>query len=93
MAAPGIRRRTTSPPLTVYGRPWCALSQMARRYLERNGIPYDYVDLDSNPDAERQISWLTGGRVRSPTISLGGQLLVQPSTQQLARELARNGIR
>ncbi len=48
--------------------------------------------MDQNPSVERQLSWLTGGRVRSPTIRLGDQLLVQPSTQELARALAREGV-
>jgi hypothetical protein len=30
--------------------------------------------------------------VRSPTIRIGDQLLVQPSTQELSRALARYGV-
>ena len=96
MTAPAYARRgtpsTTRVPLTVYGRRWCGISQMIRRYLDRLGVPYEYVDMDQNPSVERQLSWLTGGRVRSPTIRLGDQLLVQPSTQELARALAREGV-
>ena len=96
MTAPAYARRaapfTTRVPLTVYGRRWCGVSQMVRRYLDRLGVPYEYVDMDSNPAVEQQLSWLTGGRVRSPTIRIGDQLLVQPSTQELARALARAGI-
>ena len=97
MTAPAYAHRgarsTTGIPLTVYGRRWCGISQMIRRYLDRHGVPYEYVDMDANPAVEQQLSWLTGGRVRSPTIRLGDQLLVQPSTQELARALARAGIR
>jgi mycoredoxin len=99
MAAPSRLREarrpaatTTTIPLTVYGRRWCGISQMVRRYLDRMGIPYEYVDLDEHPEIESQLSWLTGGRVRSPTIRLGDQLLVQPSTQELARALSRHGV-
>ena len=96
MTAPAYDRRgarsTTGVPLTVYGRRWCGISQMIRRYLDRLGVPYEYVDMEQHPEAEQQLAWLTGGRVRSPTIALDDQLLVQPSTQELARALARRGI-
>jgi mycoredoxin len=96
MTAPAYAPRgtasTTRVPLTVYGRRWCGISQMIRRYLDRLGVPYEYVDMDQNPAVERQLSWLTGGRVRSPTIRLGDQLLVQPSTHELSRALARQGV-
>jgi mycoredoxin len=95
MAASAASRRprsTTEVPLTVYGRRWCGISQMTRRYLDRLGVPYEYVDLDQHPEIASQISWLTGGRVRSPTIRIGDQLLVQPSTRELGQALARYGV-
>jgi mycoredoxin len=79
-------------PLTVYGRQWCAISQMIRRYLDRMGIPYQYVDLDRHPEVESQLGWLTGGRVRTPIVRLDGELMVQPSVHELARALARAGV-
>jgi mycoredoxin len=51
--------------------------------------PYDYVDLDTNPNAQAQLTWMTGGRVHSPIVSVGGQLLVQPSIAELQWVLAR----
>ena len=32
-------------PIVVYGTHWCAATQIVRRYLERMGLPYRYVDL------------------------------------------------
>ena len=100
MAGPTLDRtprratpRTTTVPLTVYGRRWCGISQMIRRYLDRAGIPYEYVDLDQDPGAEAQLQWITGGRPRTPMVRLGDEWLVQPSVQQLARALARRGVR
>jgi mycoredoxin len=84
---------TTTVPLTVYGRQWCAISQMIRRYLDRMGIPYQYIDLDRHPEVESQLAWVTGGRVRTPIVRLDGELLVQPSVRELGRALARSGVR
>jgi mycoredoxin len=85
--------RLSAPPVTpvvVYGRRWCAISQMVRRYLDRSGIPYEYVDLDLHPEAEARLTWMTGGRVHSPIVSVGGQLLVQPSIAELQWILSRS---
>lgn len=88
-------RRTAPPmiPVAVYGRRWCAISQMVRRYLDRLGVPYDYVDLDLDPGAEARLSWVTGGRVYSPVVYVGGELLVQPSIGELQWALSRSGLR
>jgi mycoredoxin len=85
-------RSTTALPLTVFGRRWCGISQMVRRYLDRLGVPYEYVDLDQHPEVASQLAWVTGGRVHSPTIRVGDELLVQPSTQELERALRRYGV-
>ena len=85
--------RTTTPPLTIFGRRWCGISQMIRRYLDRAGIPYEYVDLDQDSRAEEQLQWITGGRPRTPMVRLGDEWLVQPSVQQLSRALAQRGVR
>jgi mycoredoxin len=78
--------------VVVYGRPWCALSQMVRRYLDRAGVPYEYVDLDLHPEVEARLGWMTGGRVRTPTVDLGGEVFVQPSIRELEWALTRNGL-
>jgi mycoredoxin len=66
---------------------------MIRRYLDRAGIPYEYVDLDQDPRAAAQLQWITGGRPRTPMVRLGDEWLVQPSVQQLSSALARRGVR
>jgi mycoredoxin len=89
------RRAQGLPPtaeLVVYGRRWCALSQMVRRHLDRIGLPYEYVDLDLHPEAEARLSWMTGGRVRTPIVDLGGKVLVQPSIRELEWALTRRGL-
>jgi len=78
-------------PVVVYGRRWCAISQMVRRYLDRIGLPYEYVDLDLHPEAEARLRWLTGGRVHSPVVYVGGDVLVQPSVFEPQRTLRRRG--
>ena len=37
--------------ITVYGASWCGPCQAAKKYLNDRDIPYDYVDIDENPEA------------------------------------------
>ena len=78
--------------ITVYGRPGCAISQMTRRWLDRHGIPYQYVDVDRNPQARSRLEWRTGGRVRSPTVVVGSDVLVQPTIEELQWAIRRNRL-
>ena len=80
-------------PIVVYGTRWCAASQMVRRYLERLGLPYRYVDLETDPQAAAQLRWWTGGYASHPTVYIGGEILVEPTVGELDWALRRSGLR
>ncbi len=80
-------------PIVVYGTRWCAATQMVRRYLERMRLPYRYVDLETDPQAARQLRWWTGGYVSHPTVYIGGEVLVEPTMGELQWALSRSGLR
>jgi mycoredoxin len=88
----GVRNAPDVAPVVVYGTRWCAASQPVRRYLDRLGIPYDYVDLELAPGAAAQVSWLTGGYVSHPTVAVAGEVLVEPSLGELRWALSRAGL-
>lgn len=69
--------------VVIYGTRWCAMTQTVRRYFDRRGIPYRYVDLDNNPQAVRQLQWLTGGYANHPTVYINGEVLIEPSLREL----------
>ncbi len=89
----GLRAAPPSVPVIVYGTRWCAATQMVRRYLDRMGVPYRYVDLDTDPTAAAQLRWWTGGYVSHPTVYIGGEVLVEPTIRELDWALARSGLR
>lgn len=66
---------------------------MVRRYLERRGVPYEFVDLEANPTAAARLRWLTGGTVSHPTVYVDGELLVEPTMDELEWALIRSGMR
>ena len=90
--SPDVVRRAPTAPVTVYGTSWCAHSQMVRRHLDRLGIPYLYVDLELSPAAVARLRWLTGGYASHPTVSVGGELLVEPTITELDWALRRAGL-
>jgi mycoredoxin len=88
----GVRSAPASAPVVVYGTRWCAASQMVRRYLDRLGVPYAYVDMEANAYAAKQVRWLTGGYASHPTVSVAGEVLVEPSLGELEWALARGAV-
>ena len=88
----GVRSAAVPIPILVYGTGWCAATQQVRRYFDRRGIPYRYVDLERDARSAAQLAWLTGGYLSHPTVSVGGEVLVEPSVYELERALARAGV-
>ena len=41
--------------IKVYGREDCTHCDAAKRFFDRKGIDFQYVDLDKNPDAYKKI--------------------------------------
>jgi mycoredoxin len=78
--------------VVVYGTRWCAATQFVRRYLDRQGVTYTYRDLDSDPEAAKQVRWWTGGYLSHPTVQIGGDILVEPMSNELQAVLSRNGL-
>jgi glutaredoxin len=42
-----VRTNLQAGELTVYGADWCGWTKKQRRYLDQKGIPYTYVNCDS----------------------------------------------
>jgi mycoredoxin len=76
----------------VYGTGWCAATQMARRTLDRLGVLYVFKDMDSDATAENQVRWWTGGDASHPTVLVGTDILIEPTSSELKTALARNGL-
>jgi mycoredoxin len=78
---PAIRRATI--PILVYGTKWCAHTQMVRRFLDRQGVSYIYCDMDDDKEAAQQVYWWSGGYYSHPTVQIGGNILVEPSLDEV----------
>lgn len=77
--------------IIVYGTTWCGMTQLVRRYLDRVGLHYRYLDLEEDADAENQLRWITGGYTNHPTVVIDGQVMIEPEIDELHSALAENG--
>lgn len=92
---PPLNRPAPNPHGTrvdVYGTGWCAASQTVRRLLDRLGVRYVYYDMDKDPQARQRVQWWSGGYPSHPTVQIGGEILVEPTLDELQWALARQGL-
>ena len=78
--------------IRVIGHRWSQESHVARDFLARNQVPYKWLDLASDPEAVELLE-LTGNASRSCPVLIfpDGQLLEQPTTQQIAEKAGIRG--
>ncbi|HVO82073.1 MAG TPA: glutaredoxin family protein [Terriglobales bacterium] len=62
--------------LTIYTAFWCPDCREAKRFLQRHGIPYTEIDIDSTPGAAEEVVSRTGKRA-IPQFVIDGEW-VQP---------------
>lgn len=74
--------------IVVYGAQWCPDCRRSKAYLDRNGVPYEYVDLETSPDDVERVLELNEGRHVIPTIVFAdGSHVAEPSDAELAARL------
>ena len=70
--------------ITIYGTTWCGDSRRARTFFETNNIPFKFIDIDKDADAEAFVKNVNRGYRSVPTIVFpDGTMLVEPSSFQL----------
>lgn len=73
------RNAATSSGIVLYSAEWCGACKKAKRYLDRNGIEYEELDIDE-PRHAAALLRLTGRRA-VPVINVGGRVLTGFSAQ------------
>jgi thioredoxin reductase (NADPH) len=76
------------PGITLYGAHWCPDCRRSKLFLGEHQIPYTWVDIEQDPDAERFVIEKNDGKRIIPTIVFAdGALLVEPTNAELAAKL------
>ena len=76
----------------VFGADWCSMTKRTRAHLDGKGIPYVYVDIDSDRESAKWVAAQNGGKERKPTLDIDGEILSEPTNGELDRVLAAKGI-
>lgn len=78
----------SAPEITVYGAHWCPDCRRSKQFLGEQQIPYAWVDIEQDKDAEAFVIEKNEGKRIIPTITFSdGEFLVEPSNAELAAKL------
>jgi len=74
--------------IRVAGAQWCANSHGVKDFLARSQIPYQWLDIERDPEAKKLVESSTGGRIRLPVIFFpDGSVEVAPDLRTLAEKV------
>ncbi len=73
---------------TMYSTPWCGYCHRLKGQLDREGIRFDVVDIEQNPDAAFVVEQANGGNQTVPTLVFAdGSAQTNPSLAQVKQKL------
>ncbi len=75
------------PNVTVYGSMTCSDTLKTRRYLDEHDVPYEFKDVDLEPEYNDYIAGLNGGKRVMPTLRVDNDTLVNPTEKDLQAAL------
>ena len=58
----------TNPTITLYGAHWCPDCRRSKQFLGEHQIPYNWVDIEQDPEAEQFVIETNGGKRIIPTL-------------------------
>ena len=75
--------------LTMYSTSWCGYCERLKAQLGREGIAFEVVDIEADPQAAALVESLNGGNQTVPTLVLpSGRALTNPSIGEVKAALA-----
>jgi mycoredoxin len=74
--------------ITVYATNWCWDCRRVRKYLDQRTIPYQWINIDNDPQAEKYVLEVNRGMRSVPTLVFpDGSILTEPSNFMLDEKL------
>ncbi|MCO8272280.1 mycoredoxin [Actinoplanes sp. TRM 88003] len=75
--------------LTMYSTSWCGYCHRLKSQLDREGIAYEVVDIEQQPEAADFVMSVNGGNQTVPTLKFDdGSALTNPSIVQVKEHLS-----
>jgi thioredoxin reductase (NADPH) len=72
----------------VYGADWCPMTRRSLDHLRLLRVPFDYIDIEKDPDASEWVKRQNHGKELKPTIDIEGRVLAEPTNEELDAALA-----
>jgi mycoredoxin len=86
--APAVEEKPADvKPVTLYCRPGCIDCRLARRFLDRNNVPYTEVNVRETPAAEARVREWSGGELVSPVFDIDGTIVLDFKRAELIKAL------
>ena len=77
-----------SSSFTMYTTPWCGYCHRLKSQLDREGIPFDIVDIEQDPAATQIVESANNGNQTVPTLVYAdGTAQTNPSLAQVKAKL------
>lgn len=74
---------------TMYSTPWCGYCHRLKGQLDREGITFDVVDIEQDPEAAKIVESANNGNQTVPTLVYAdGTAQTNPSLAQVKAKLA-----
>ncbi len=74
--------------VTMYTTPWCGYCHRLKSQLDREGIEYDIVDIEQQPEAAQVVESANNGNQTVPTLVYAdGSAQTNPSIKQVKEKL------
>ena len=78
----------TQPEIKLYGANWCPDCKRSKAFLGEHRVPYEYIDIEDDAEAQEYVQQQNEGKQIIPTIVFAdGSILVEPSNAELAEKL------
>jgi len=75
--------------VTIYSTPWCGYCHRLKGQLDREGITYDTVDIEQQPEAALIVESANNGNQTVPTLVYSdGTAQTNPSLAQIKEKLS-----
>ncbi len=80
---------TASASVTMYTTTWCGYCVRLKRLMQREGIGYAEVDIETDPTAADVVMQANGGNRTVPTLVFpDGTALTNPTIEQVKNQLS-----
>jgi thioredoxin reductase (NADPH) len=76
----------------VFGADWCPLTKRALAHLKEIDVEYQYTDIDKDREAAKWVAAQNDGKEKKPTIDIDGEILTEPSNDELDKVLGAKGL-